>query len=121
MIAETTPIGREIADLGRDLRQGDTPAPQQLRDQTRLDAGERDAPPDPRGARGAAAATAHTPPANSGARPIQVPEPEQVRREGRGPAEPVWDAETTDRDSNPRYRTGGSAPSGGPDNPDDAG
>jgi cytochrome c oxidase subunit 1 len=80
--------GPVVADLGRDLPQRDTTPPQRLHDELHAD----NTPPErpaPEGAHGAAAATAHHPDPHSGARPVRVPEPEDVQRpDFRDTAEP---------------------------------
>ncbi|HEX8344841.1 MAG TPA: cytochrome c oxidase subunit I [Actinoplanes sp.] len=102
--------GRDVADLGRDLRQGATEAPQELGDMLRPGGGGASDAPASGGAKGAGAAERFRPDDSSGARPVRVPEPEQVRRDDHEPGRPgdaVWDADTGDRDSDPRWRAGG--------------
>jgi cytochrome c oxidase subunit 1 len=101
--------GAEVSDLGRDVRAGDAPAPQELRDE-RHPGGGRDASgvPTPDAAVGAKAAEQHQPDPRSGARGVRVPEPDEINRTGATtePGDAVWDADTGDRDTDPRYRTG---------------
>jgi cytochrome c oxidase subunit I len=101
--------GTAVADLGRDVRAGDARSPQQLEDIARPAAGSSDRAT-PGGATGSRAAERHQPPPHSGARAVQVPEPEEIRSEGTTPPEPGqawWDADTGDRETNRRHRTGG--------------
>ncbi|OWU98018.1 aa3-type cytochrome oxidase subunit I [Micromonospora wenchangensis] len=73
--------GPLVADLGRDLPQRTTRPPQELHDELRH---ERHVPESPaaEGAHGAREAVEYQPAPQSGARPVVVPEPEQVRRPG---------------------------------------
>jgi cytochrome c oxidase subunit 1 len=102
--------GPLVADLGRDLPQRSTLPPQEIRDElhqaVRHPEGEV---PSPEGAHGADAAVAHHPPAESGARPIEVPEPDDVRRPHFPPSEPDENNDNADRggpERNRRWRTG---------------
>jgi cytochrome c oxidase subunit I len=103
--------GPLVADLGRDLPQRSTKPPQRLRDELHRDhrAPETAAP---EGAHGAEVAVRYQPPPGSGARPVDVPEPEVVRRPGfadQGPVENPLDADRTGP-SDERWRTGGQTP-----------
>ncbi|WP_433686296.1 aa3-type cytochrome oxidase subunit I [Micromonospora carbonacea] len=71
--------GRLVADLGRDLPQRTTKPPQSLAEELHH---ERHRPESPaaEGAHGAREAVAYQPAPQSGARPVDVPEPEEVRR-----------------------------------------
>ncbi|WP_410809410.1 cytochrome c oxidase subunit I [Micromonospora sp. 067-2] len=71
--------GPLVADLGRDLPQRTTKPPQHFTEELRM---EHHAPESPaaEGAHGARDATEYQPAARSGARPVDVPEPEGVRR-----------------------------------------
>ncbi|MFG3706297.1 cytochrome c oxidase subunit I [Micromonospora sp. NPDC047670] len=71
--------GPLVADLGRDLPQRATKPPQEFREELRR---EKHVPESPaaEGAHGAREAAAYQPAAQSGARPVDVPEPEDVRR-----------------------------------------
>ena len=101
--------GPLVADLGRDLPQRSTRPPQLIRDELRHAIRHPEAEvPAAEGAHGAEAAVAHHPPAWSGARPVEVPEPDEVRRPSFEPSEPAEDAESADRGGpeNERWRTG---------------
>ncbi|MEO3819988.1 cytochrome c oxidase subunit I [Plantactinospora sp. B24E8] len=101
--------GPLVADLGRDLPQRSTRPPQGLRDELRHEVRHPEAEmPSPEGAHGAPAAVRHHPPARSGARPIEVPEPDEVRRPAFEPAEPDESMDSTDRGGSEsrRWRTG---------------
>ncbi|MBQ0896289.1 cytochrome c oxidase subunit I [Micromonospora sp. U56] len=71
--------GPHVADLGRDLPQRTTRPPQEFREELRH---ERHVPESPaaEGAHGAREAVEYQPAPQSGARPVEVPEPEVVRR-----------------------------------------
>ncbi|MDM4718865.1 cytochrome c oxidase subunit I [Micromonospora sp. WMMA1363] len=71
--------GPLVAELGSELPQRTTKPPQEFREELRR---ERHLPESPsaEGATGAREAVAYHPAPQSGARPIEVPEPEQVRR-----------------------------------------
>ncbi|MFD6568020.1 cytochrome c oxidase subunit I [Micromonospora profundi] len=73
--------GPFVSDLGRDLPQRTTKPPQHLADEMHL---EHHVPESPaaEGAHGATEAAEYQPAAESGARPVDVPEPEDVRRPG---------------------------------------
>jgi len=73
--------GPFVSDLGRDLPQRTTKPPQHLADEMHLEHHVPESPA-PEGAHGAAEAAAYQPAAESGARPVDVPEPEDVRRPG---------------------------------------
>jgi cytochrome c oxidase subunit I len=105
--------GEAVADLGRDVRTREAPAPQTLGQVLRPDPG-----PDssdvatPGGAVGTEAAEQHRPDERSGARGVKVPEPENIRTDRS--AEPPeggasWDSQIAERDSDERHRTGGAA------------
>jgi|GEM_PF-22576 cytochrome c oxidase subunit 1 len=104
--------GPLVADLGRDLPQRSTRPPQHLRDELHP-AHPRPGAEQPaaEGAHGAAVAVAHHPPARSGARPIEVPEPGEVRRPAFEPAEPdeSIDADRGGTRQSHRWRTGRAA------------
>jgi cytochrome c oxidase subunit 1 len=80
--------GPLVADLGRDLPQRSTKPPQDIGDELRMEEEHRSEWPSPEGAHGARAATQWQPDPRSGARPISVPEPADVRRPGFEPSEP---------------------------------
>ncbi|MEV4492847.1 cytochrome c oxidase subunit I [Micromonospora coxensis] len=71
--------GPLVADLGRDLPQRTTRPPQEFREELHR---EKHVPESPaaEGAHGAREAVAYQPAPQSGARPVEVPEPEEVRR-----------------------------------------
>ncbi|MBM0258084.1 cytochrome c oxidase subunit I [Micromonospora sp. 4G55] len=71
--------GPHVADLGRDLPQRTTRPPQEFREELRH---ERHVPESPaaEGAHGAREAVEYQPAPQSGARPVEVPEPEVIRR-----------------------------------------
>ncbi|MET7879282.1 cytochrome c oxidase subunit I [Micromonospora profundi] len=71
--------GPFVSDLGRDLPQRTTKPPQHLADEMHLEHHVPESPA-PEGAHGATEAAAYQPAAESGARPVDVPEPEDVRR-----------------------------------------
>ncbi|MGI5150536.1 cytochrome c oxidase subunit I [Plantactinospora sp. CA-294935] len=101
--------GPLVADLGRDLPQRSTRPPQEVRDELRHEERHPEAEvPAPEGAHGAEAAVAHHPPARSGARPIEVPEPDEVRRPAFEPSQPDEDVDDAARggSESPRWRTG---------------
>jgi cytochrome c oxidase subunit 1 len=104
--------GPLVADLGRDLPQRSTRPPQVLSDELHHAVRHPEAEvPSPEGAHGADAAVAHHPPARSGARPIEVPEPDDVRRPHFEPSEPDENIEADDRggpEQSRRWRTGRS-------------
>jgi cytochrome c oxidase subunit 1 len=95
--------GTFVADLGRDLPQRATKTAQQFEEELRKVPEERGAD----GATGAREAEAYHPAPQSGARPVVVPEPGEVRRPGFEPSEPDV---TLDADrggpSSERWRTG---------------
>ncbi|MGK5441850.1 aa3-type cytochrome oxidase subunit I [Micromonospora sp. URMC 105] len=68
--------GPLVADLGRDLPQRDTKPPQTLREELHR---EKPTPESP-SAEGAHARTDYQPAPESGARPVDVPDPDQIRR-----------------------------------------
>ncbi|MFI7492125.1 cytochrome c oxidase subunit I [Micromonospora echinaurantiaca] len=71
--------GPLVSDLGRDLPQRTTKPPQEFREELHM---EKHLPESPaaEGAHGAREAVAYQPAPQSGARPVDVPEPEDVRR-----------------------------------------
>jgi cytochrome c oxidase subunit 1 len=73
--------GSLVSDLGRDLPQRETVPPQEFREELHH---ERRGPEfaSGTGARGAAGAADFRPPPESGARPVDVPEPDSIRRTG---------------------------------------
>ncbi|WP_433393473.1 aa3-type cytochrome oxidase subunit I [Micromonospora sp. KLBMP9576] len=71
--------GPLVADLGRDLPQRATKPPQDFRDELHREKHRPDSP-SLEGAHGAREATAYHPAPQSGARPVDVPEPDDVRR-----------------------------------------
>ncbi|MEU8165443.1 aa3-type cytochrome oxidase subunit I [Micromonospora sp. NPDC049004] len=71
--------GPLVADLGRDLPQRTTKPPQQFADELHMEH-HRPESPAAEGAHGARDAVAYQPAPESGARPVDVPEPEGVRR-----------------------------------------
>ncbi|MEN3615110.1 cytochrome ubiquinol oxidase subunit I, partial [Plantactinospora sp. ZYX-F-223] len=71
--------GPLVADLGRDLPQRAAEPPQRIRDELHRGRTTPE-PPMAEGAQQARETVAHYPPEQSGARPVQVPEPEEVRR-----------------------------------------
>ncbi|WP_327040401.1 cytochrome c oxidase subunit I [Micromonospora ureilytica] len=84
--------GPLVADLGRDLPQRTTKPPQHFAEELRM---EHHAPESPsaEGAHGARDATDYQPAPRSGARPVDVPEPEGVRRPSFEQSDPPKDAE----------------------------
>jgi cytochrome c oxidase subunit 1 len=105
--------GQLVANLGRDLPQRSTKPPQHLVEELRH---ERRGPEGPAagGALGAREAVAHHPAAQSGARPVEVPEPEEIRR-------PIFEASEPGEDlpegehggpTNERWRIGTEEPPG---------
>ncbi|WP_434740177.1 aa3-type cytochrome oxidase subunit I [Micromonospora sp. SH-82] len=71
--------GPLVADLGRDLPQRTTRPPQRLSEEFRREHHPAESPA-AEGAHGAREAEAYQPAPQSGARPVEVPEPEEVRR-----------------------------------------
>ncbi|MFD6755996.1 aa3-type cytochrome oxidase subunit I [Micromonospora gifhornensis] len=71
--------GELVSDLGRDLPQRTTRPPQGLRDELHREKHHRESP-SAEGAHGAPEATAYHPAPQSGARPVEVPDPQDVRR-----------------------------------------
>ncbi|GAA4577226.1 cytochrome c oxidase subunit I [Micromonospora coerulea] len=71
--------GRLVADLGRDLPQRTTKPPQHFAEELHLEPHVPESPA-PEGAHGAREAVEHHPAPQSGARPVVVPEPEEIRR-----------------------------------------
>jgi cytochrome c oxidase subunit I len=99
--------GERVADLGRELRTGDSTAAQ---DRATGGGSEVAAPG---GARGSRAAEEHQPDPRSGARAVTVPDPSEIRKPGAADQprdEPdddaPADAQTTDRSSDHRDRRG---------------
>jgi cytochrome c oxidase subunit 1 len=87
--------GTAVADLGRDLRQGDTRPAQTPADQLRAD----DSP-----------GRSDTAVSRAGARDIDVPAPEDIHRDDRAAGQPGGDPlgpDEGDRPTDPRWRTGG--------------
>jgi cytochrome c oxidase subunit 1 len=102
--------GPLVSDLGRDLHQRATKLPQDLDREHHPDEdrhGEGADAPSAEGAHGAAAAEQFKPDPRLGARPVEVPEPQEVRRPQYPPAEPDDTAGTPDRggEENKRWRT----------------
>ncbi|WP_432953848.1 aa3-type cytochrome oxidase subunit I [Micromonospora haikouensis] len=99
--------GHLVADLGRDLPQRTTKPPQSFASELHH---ERHAPESPaaEGAHGAREAVAYQPAPQSGARPVDVPEPEEVRRpsfdESDAPEPGGPDAERRAPQENERWR-----------------
>ncbi|GAB3146063.1 cytochrome c oxidase subunit I [Micromonospora sonneratiae] len=106
--------GPLVADLGRDLPQRSTKPPQTFAEEFEHEAGPPEVPT-PEGARGAREALTHHPAPESGARPIEVPEPDEVRRPGFEPSRPDESLTTEERGGkvDERWRTGR------PTNPDE--
>jgi cytochrome c oxidase subunit I len=71
--------GSLVADLGRDLPQRTTKPPQQMSEELHREPRQQESP-SADGATGASEAEAFHPASRSGARPVVVPEPEEVRR-----------------------------------------
>ncbi|PWR16206.1 cytochrome c oxidase subunit I [Micromonospora sicca] len=71
--------GKLVADLGRDLPQRTTKPPQHFAEELHLEPRVPESPA-AEGAHGAREAVEHHPAPQSGARPVVVPEPEQIRR-----------------------------------------
>ncbi|SCG74176.1 aa3-type cytochrome oxidase subunit I [Micromonospora inositola] len=71
--------GRLVADLGRDLPQRTTKPPQRFAEELHLEPRVPESPA-AEGAHGARRAVEYHPTPQSGARPVEVPEPEQIRR-----------------------------------------
>jgi cytochrome c oxidase subunit 1 len=71
--------GPLVADLGRNLPQRAAKPPQRIQDELHRDHGAPQ-PATTEGAHGAKEAAAYQPAPESGARPVEVPEPEQTRR-----------------------------------------
>jgi cytochrome c oxidase subunit 1 len=95
--------GPLAADLARDLPQRAVKSPQELHDECAAGGG----------ASAGGEASARQPDPHSGARPVDVPEPEEVRRPDAPPAEPHDEAGAADRggEGNVRWRTAGDPPS----------
>ncbi|WP_422769338.1 cytochrome c oxidase subunit I [Plantactinospora sp. WMMC1484] len=101
--------GPLVADLGRDLPQRSTRPPQLIRDELRHEPRHPETEVAAReGAHGAGAATAYHPRPGSGARPVTVPEPDEVRRPAFEPSRPDEQVDDADRggSESPRWRTG---------------
>jgi cytochrome c oxidase subunit 1 len=104
--------GPLVADLGRDLPQRSTKPPQDLGEELHAPPRSTDAESSPEGAHGARAATAHHPQPESGARPVTVPEPDEIRRPNFEPSQPDEHPESDKYRggaANPRWRTGRSS------------
>ncbi|WP_341715979.1 cytochrome c oxidase subunit I [Micromonospora sp. FIMYZ51] len=71
--------GELVSDLGRDLPQRATRPPQELHEEFHREPHPRESP-SAEGAHGAREAVAYQPTPQSGARPIEVPDPEEIRR-----------------------------------------
>jgi cytochrome c oxidase subunit 1 len=99
--------GPQVANLGRDLPQRATEPPQELSDVLTADPGPdaSDAPASG-SARGTKAAEQHTPRPGSGARPVEVPEPGEIRRPDYPPAEPDQSNGEVRGADNERWRPG---------------
>ncbi|SDZ45271.1 cytochrome c oxidase subunit 1 [Micromonospora pattaloongensis] len=103
--------GHLVSDLGHDLPQRETTQTQKLSDELRPQLGRSNPSdvPSEEGAYGAPEAAEHRPPPDSGARPVRVPRPEEVRRpqydETELPDNPI-DSERGGRETNKRWRTG---------------
>ncbi|MEU4399456.1 cytochrome c oxidase subunit I [Micromonospora orduensis] len=84
--------GPLVADLGRDLPQRTTKPPQQFAEELHM---EHHVPESPaaEGAHGARDAAEYQPAPRSGARPVDVPEPEGIRRPSFEQSDPPQDAE----------------------------
>ncbi|MEV4630598.1 cytochrome c oxidase subunit I [Micromonospora sp. NPDC049523] len=80
--------GPLVADLGRDLPQRSTKPPQDIGDELHAEQHHGSDKSSPEGAYGAREATRWQPDPRSGARPIEVPEPEEVRRPSFEPSAP---------------------------------
>ncbi|MDG4787316.1 cytochrome c oxidase subunit I [Micromonospora sp. WMMD1102] len=101
--------GPLVADLGRDLPQRSTRPPQLIREELHHEPRHPETEAATReGAHGAEAAEAHHPRPGTGARPIEVPEPEEVRRPSFEPSQPDENADSAARGGpeSPRWRTG---------------
>ncbi|MFB9236455.1 cytochrome c oxidase subunit I [Plantactinospora siamensis] len=92
--------GPLVADLLRDVPMRTTRPPQHLREELRAEHRPPEAP-SAEGAYGAGVASGHHPRPQSGARPVQVPDPEQLRRPAFAEAaeEPVEDPLDSQRES----------------------
>jgi cytochrome c oxidase subunit 1 len=100
--------GPLVADIGRDLPQRSVKPPQELREELRHERRRpEDEIPSPEGARGTRAARGWHPDPRSGARPVVVPEPQEVRRPEYEPSAPDIHLDA-DRGgpSSERWRTG---------------
>ncbi|GAB2954462.1 cytochrome c oxidase subunit I [Micromonospora polyrhachis] len=103
--------GPLVADLGRDLPQRSTKPPQSFEQELHHEARPPEPePPTVEGAHGAEAATSFHPAPESGARPIEVPEPDEVLRPGFEPSQPdeTRDIEERGGKVDERWRTGRS-------------
>ncbi|MEV0397424.1 aa3-type cytochrome oxidase subunit I [Polymorphospora rubra] len=102
--------GPLVADLGRDLPQRSTKPPQELAEELHhARPTPADLAPSAEGAHGAHAARDWHPDPHSGARPVTVPEPDEVRREHFEPSEPderLHGEDRGGRTTNERWRTG---------------
>ncbi|MEQ4305880.1 cytochrome ubiquinol oxidase subunit I, partial [Plantactinospora sp. B6F1] len=95
-----------------------TRPPQLIGDELRHEVHDPEADvPTEEGAHGAEAAVAYHPPAGSGARPIEVPEPDDVRRPTFEPSRPDEHVDDSDRGGaeSPRWRTGRARPESQPE------
>ncbi|MFI6763130.1 cytochrome c oxidase subunit I [Micromonospora sp. NPDC050417] len=102
--------GPLVADLGRDLPQRSTKPPQDISDELHAEEHHLSERASPEGAHGAREAVRWQPDPRSGARPIEVPEPAEVRRPNFEPSVPDThlDADRGGPNSE-RWRTGRSA------------
>ncbi|MGW0435960.1 aa3-type cytochrome oxidase subunit I [Micromonospora sp. NPDC003197] len=103
--------GPLVADLGRDLPQRSTKPPQSFEQELHHEARPPEPePPTTEGAHGARAATSFHPVPESGARPIDVPEPDEVLRPGFEPSQPDETRDIDERggEVDERWRTGRS-------------
>ncbi|MEV2239821.1 cytochrome c oxidase subunit I [Micromonospora sp. NPDC049891] len=96
--------GELVSDLGRDLPQRTTRPPQEFREEMHREAHVPESP-SAEGAHGAREAVAYQPAPQSGARPVDVPEPEEVRRPSFGETdEPEDNPLGAQRDPQPNDR-----------------
>ncbi|MDH6465744.1 heme/copper-type cytochrome/quinol oxidase subunit 1 [Micromonospora sp. A200] len=104
--------GTLVADLGRDLPQRAARPPQKLGEELRREKHVPE-PPSAGGAQGADEVTAYQPAPQSGARPVEVPQPEEARRpsfaDSHEPEEDPLDAQRGDDQSPRRWRHPGES------------
>jgi cytochrome c oxidase subunit 1 len=101
--------GDGVSGPGRELRTGDTRPGQTLGDVLRPPGGpDASDTPAPGGAVGSEAAERHQPAETSGARAVRVPEPDDIAQDEAAdqPGGALWDAEATERGSDPHERKG---------------